>query len=552
MENEAHQFSAAVRELLTKYQESLIVSRAPEEEESTIQVDDVASRVAAFYERLRMIIDWKDEHLIRRTAIERSLKRRLLSELGFGFASNSKVGALAESLVLELIRGGHFPNAAIPQVKLSAVEKVLEKYIYILEKAPINGEPSPTGAKKKINFYNWILEIAACEIEEVLAPATKENALIDFMTMQLGERLRVDPSLGLGEDEKHLQTHIAVHRTLFRLDSPIISYHLFKYRYPDWSDLSEERLKEIAAGIFSIWEELEKTLNHPLYNQFYKFCERYNALYLLMGDILNLFESRPDGIEAALANPNIFKSLVERVYGERLATLKSRLSRIAFYSTLSIFVASGFSLFLVEVPLARLFADGFSPLALAIDMLVPTVWMFFLVRSIRLPDRENLERVLTGMKRIVYEDSSVGFFEIRPAKKRGWGMVFIITLFYFLGWCVSLSSVAAAFYYTRVPLPSVVLDTINIAIVTFVGLQIRQRANEVRVGEEKTRFGDFVFDTLSLPVARFGQWLSSKWKEYNIVAVFFAALIDMPFQALIEFVESWSAFLKEKKSGMYS
>ena len=482
-----NQFSAGARELLTKYQKSLTSSQIPKDDEGTIRVDDVASKVAAFYERLRMIIDWKDEHLIRRTAIARSLKRRFLSELGFSFVGDFKVSEVAESLVLELIRGGHFPNASIPQVKLSVIEKVLEKYVYILENFPLNGEATPAGAKKKINFYTWILEVAACEIEEILAPAVKENALIGFMTTQLVERLRLHPSLGLTEEEKYIQTYTAVHRTLFRLDSPIISYHLLKHRYPDWTTLSQPQLGEIAASMFSIWGELEAVLEHPLYNQFYKFCERYNVLYLLVGDILDLFENRPEEIEKTLANPSIFRSLVKRVYDERLKTLKYRLLRIAFYSTLSIFVAGGFSLFLVEVPLARLFAGRFSPLALAIDLLVPTVLMLLLVITIRLPKGDNLERVLLGMDKVIYEGIYWGSHEIRPAKKRSWGMMFTVTLLYFVGWGISLSSVAAGFYFTQVPLPSVVLDTINVAVVMFAGLQIRQRAGELRVGEERTR-----------------------------------------------------------------
>ena len=42
----------------------------------TIHVDEVALRVAAFYEQIRTIVDWKEEHLMRRAAIIRKLKRR--------------------------------------------------------------------------------------------------------------------------------------------------------------------------------------------------------------------------------------------------------------------------------------------------------------------------------------------------------------------------------------------------------------------------------------------------------------------------------------------
>ena len=43
----------------------------------TIHVDEVALKVAAFYEQVRTIVDWKEEHLMRRAGIIRKLKRRL-------------------------------------------------------------------------------------------------------------------------------------------------------------------------------------------------------------------------------------------------------------------------------------------------------------------------------------------------------------------------------------------------------------------------------------------------------------------------------------------
>ena len=39
----------------------------------TIHVDEVASAVAAFYEKIRGVVDWREEHLMRRAAIERML-----------------------------------------------------------------------------------------------------------------------------------------------------------------------------------------------------------------------------------------------------------------------------------------------------------------------------------------------------------------------------------------------------------------------------------------------------------------------------------------------
>ena len=72
-----------------------------------IFVDEIASGVAKLYEGVRRIIDWKEEHLMRRAVIERILKRTFVSKVyGFKIAPEVNPEELAEPFVMELIRKG--------------------------------------------------------------------------------------------------------------------------------------------------------------------------------------------------------------------------------------------------------------------------------------------------------------------------------------------------------------------------------------------------------------------------------------------------------------
>ncbi|HRR29448.1 MAG TPA: hypothetical protein P5270_08835, partial [Victivallales bacterium] len=143
-----------------KWQESL----QKKEGVSTIHVDEVASKVAAFYEKIRGIIDWKEEHLIKISVIERSVRKRIIPKLG------SEIKVDAESLVLELIRSGHFPNDKIEESKIEEVQEIINKYLHIIE-----------GKSENIQLVQWLSSMLSCEIKEALIPSIKENALIDFM-----------------------------------------------------------------------------------------------------------------------------------------------------------------------------------------------------------------------------------------------------------------------------------------------------------------------------------------------------------------------------------
>ena len=153
------QLSEATQKLISQYN-LWQQSQKPKEGTFTIHVDEVASRVAAFYEHIRTIVDWKEEHLMRRSAIIRKLKRRFLNLELNNFSEKEEI---AESLILELIRGGHFPNDNIEESKITNVKNVIDKYIFVLKNSLENKK-----GKAGLQFYNWLLEIAACEIEETL------------------------------------------------------------------------------------------------------------------------------------------------------------------------------------------------------------------------------------------------------------------------------------------------------------------------------------------------------------------------------------------------
>ena len=533
---------STMAKLIKDYQEAILKSESAGG--PFIHVDEIASKVAILYERIRQVVDWKEEHLIRRGAINRILKRKMIPELS-GLSSRQEVGKMAESLVLELIRGAHFSNGEIPQQKVIAVQKALEKYVYLLKKAPFN--PTPSGLKKRVNFFDWLLEITACEIEEILDPFRKEKLLIECMTAHMEEKIQIRPSQAMTNKEKQTQTFIAVHRALFNLDAPIITYHLLKRRYPQWSNPSEAFWEKIKNSIFSIKEDLEKDLKHPLAGEFFKFCEKEDTVYLIIGDILDRLSKNATKIPQMMADKKIMKKLTKETYDQRLSTLKSRLFRMAIFSTLSIFIASGFSLFVIEVPLAKLFYGKFNLLAIFVDIMLPTALMFLLVVMVRLPKEDNLRKLIKKVLKVVHQGKEKDIYEIRVDKKKGQLMNFIIGSLYLLGSLLSLGFIYWIFYISRIPITSVYIDTMNVAVVIFAALVIRQRAKELTV-EEKGTLGEFLVDVVSVPVAKLGQWLANKWREYNIISVFFSILIDMPFSVLIEFIENWSSFIRNKKA----
>ncbi|OGG04918.1 hypothetical protein A2Z33_06490 [Candidatus Gottesmanbacteria bacterium RBG_16_52_11] len=512
-----------------------------------IHVDEIASRVAKFYELIRKVVDWKDDNALRRGAIERTLKRLLFSKLsGLTFIENVRISEVAETLTMDLIRGGHLPNDAVPKERIVVIERALGKYLYFLEHTSYLGS-DPSVIKTRINYFTSILEIAACEIEEILTNPVRENGLINAMTRAMDQRIRIVPEGGISDDEKAALIYISVCRTLFDLDDAFISYHLLVFQYPQWTEASQELVAELNRSLPSLRDQLGRILTHPMAKEFYGFCERFDTVFALVGDILEDFKDNPAMLLRVFQDKAQFTREIEKHYDKRYSTLKKRLFRLAVFSTLSVFLSNWVTFFIIEVPLANVFAEGFNLFTAFIDFLVPTVIMFLLVTIIRPPKDENRKNVLKAVYSFVYAQAQFDYYEIhvrkprRPLVRAVMGTAYtLITIAIFYG-------VAYIFWFAGLPITSVAFDTFTIALTVFAAVSIRNKAKELSV-DDKASFREFFLDMISVPIAKIGSVFAAKWKEYNVVAFLFTFIIETPFAVIVDLIEQWSLFLKERRA----
>ncbi|MFH1036938.1 MAG: hypothetical protein V1756_02680 [Patescibacteria group bacterium] len=503
---------------------------------ATIHVDEVASQVAAFYEKIRGVIDWREEHLLRRGAIERILKRKLFLRVG------QKIEA--QPFVLELIRGGHFPNDKIPESKIGTVQKVLDKYIFIIENS------HPEGGKSRVRLQDWMSTIAACEVEEILDPSREERIMIEYMSDLMKEKIKLID--GLSDEEKNIQIYIAVHKALFKLDAPIVVYHLLKRRFPQWNLLLEESnksvLDEVTKNVYSIWDDISKQLRHPLSEKFYRVCEKYDTPYLILSDILS---NDPTRAYENLSNPEILETKIREFYQLRLRQQKSRVSRAAAYSTISIFITKMLLALLIEWPIDTKILHQFSWQAMGLNVAIPPLLMLILVLSITPPRKSNLEKVIMETMKVVYETEKKDVYPIHSAYIKNAimeGTIFILySATFFLTFCLIWWGLGKLDFSW----PSRIIFVLFFSLIFFAGTKIKERAKELSIEEEKGGFLGFLIDWISLPFIRLGKWLSGQWNKYNTALVFVIALIDLPFQIFVELLEQWRYFIKEKKEEIH-
>jgi len=122
--------------------------------DKTISVNPLVAELASWYEKFRTAMDYREDEVILRSAIERILKRRLT----FG----GKGQTVAAPLIRELVWARYFPDSSIPESLVSKVEEIVDLYLEL--EMQINKKHSIN--KGKVN--EWIVHLLSSEIEHIL------------------------------------------------------------------------------------------------------------------------------------------------------------------------------------------------------------------------------------------------------------------------------------------------------------------------------------------------------------------------------------------------
>ena len=116
----------------------------------SLEISKVISTAAGFYEKVRYMVDYREEHTIRRSAIERILRRIL-------FIQNSRpTGTL---LLQELIEAKYVTTEIVGQQMIAEVDAVLAQYLVLL-----------SGARIQTRQMRYVVSFAASAVDAVLSP----------------------------------------------------------------------------------------------------------------------------------------------------------------------------------------------------------------------------------------------------------------------------------------------------------------------------------------------------------------------------------------------
>lgn len=511
---------------------SSIKSRPKPDDLSKLNVSQTVSLFALVYERIRNAIEYREDHLIRRAAIERILKRRLML--------NPEAKGEAENVIRELLWARYFPNGSLGGQDLMIVQEIIDKYTY-LRKLIVSGRPAET----QQYLSDFLTQMLTCEIEETLSPedAVQFASFTFFIYQVLRQKIKIE---GLSEDQKDAYFLAALERSYRKSDKPYQRYHLFITFYKPMQQYSRKELATLATKLPEIFKKIDETLNNAYVENLIRYARKQLPSFLVLFSII---KDKFKEIKPLLTDKAKLWNIVDMTCREKYQQLNTRIRNVAIRSFIYIFLTKMIFALILEIPVSRYIYNEVNMSAVAINSIFPPILMLIIVSFFRVPGEDNTKNIFNRIIDIIDKDkkfeTGISYMPKKARVKKPM-LIFGFTIFYSLTFIITLSLIYEGLLLLDFNLISMGVFIFFVSVVTFFSYRIRQIVNMYRL-EEKESVLTPVVDFFFMPVLSLGKFFSGELARLNFLTFFFDFLVEAPFKLIFEVVEEWISFVRKRK-----
>lgn len=502
------------------------------DEYNRLTVSQTVSFIALMYEKVRNAIEYREDHLIRRAAIERIMKRRL--------TLNPEGKGEAENILRELLWARYFANNSLGEEDVDEVQQIVDQYLAIRKKI-LTGRPH----QSKQYLADFLIQLITAEIEEHLtvAHSRRESDFTYFIFQTLREKIKIEECT---EELRDTYLFIALEIAYRKSDTAYQRYHLFRLFYKPLSEYSEKELPAMLSKLPAIFKKIDDLIGNPNVDKLVRFTRKQLPPYLILFSVLR---EHPDKLEEMLTNKKELWNNVEQIAREKYAQIRSRLNNLAFRSLIYIFVTKMVFALLLEIPISQYLFDEVNYIAIAVNSVVPPIFMLLIILTVNIPGEENTKRIFNRIIDIIDSDTSfeksVAYITKKVKQKRPL-LVFGFTILYVSTFFVTLYLIHLVLSYGHFNILSEAIFVFFISVVGFFAYRLKQLANMYKLAEKQGVIQPFI-DFFFMPILSLGKFFSEGVSKINFFILIFDVIIEAPFKLIIEVIEEWISFVRQKK-----
>ena len=475
---------------LLSYYDDLLRKTSFKDSGPKFKVGEALSSVASFYERLRYAIDYKKEHLLRRNAIERILKRNLW-EKGEG-----SIVILGEALLKELTWARYIKNNHYPLSKINEIAGIVSKYLVLSRNFAIE-----FGVRGDIKWKDWLMGVCSCEIEESLDPEVSSVDVLSMAVESWFEKKFNWLDEGLTADEKDDQLAIAIHRSLIRGDESKNAYYLLRRLYKNWNRVSTSEVEKNKDEIYKICLRIRKSLGGPIQSRLYRFVQKEVSAFQVLKCLI---DENPEAAKEIFRDPQKLTLKVSEVCDERYSEISSRVNRGIIRSVIYIFVTKIVLAIAIEVPYELYFVKHLSYLPIVSSIAIPLLFVFLVTATIRKPGEDNTRRIIDLIQDFVYVRDTREKTDFTLVTRRKGLTYNIFTTVYLVIFVLIFSFISYGLAKVGFDIVGIGIFFIFLSLILLFGYRVKFSASELNVIPKKESLASNFFYQLNSSFFGFG------------------------------------------------
>lgn len=517
----------AIQEFLSGLHKKQVSSTSAEG--TSIHVSSVISGAAVLYEKLRYSLDYREEHLLRRHAIERTIWRRL--------DERSDFKDFAQLFLVELVRAQYLKNDSVPESTVIHVQTTLDRYEILLNLAE---QDRPDNKK---NIKTWLVGLLSAELDDDLSPSPESQALVNLMVRCVAKD---DPlaAWSLSPEEMERQIFIACYRALFAFDPQTLHFYLLLKEMPDWRSRRAEEMPALWSNVCSHRLTIEQSLRHQASAKLYRALKSRAIVFHALKDISLKYYNV---IRELLLNETRLRSEVEEVCQQYYRGARRRLYRSAVRSTIYIFLTKILLAILAEAPIEQTLYGLVATTPIIINTVFPASLMFLLTVTTRFPGKDNTQQVWNVLSSLLYGGERRVSSKIKKQVSSSVFSIGVFSIFYLLTITITFGGIIFILQNLHFTIIGIGFFLFFLSVVSFFAIRIRQPVRDLFIGSQRENILLVLINFFSLPILRVGQFVSLTSAKFNVFLYLFDYLLEAPFKSFLAVLEDVLGFFREQR-----
>lgn len=490
-------------------------------DDETLHVQTTGASLTELYESLRNASQNSEENLQLTHAINRYIERFFMVD------SPSHLKHSGEVLITELTMAGYLANDSI---QLSTVDHISD---LLRQGVSLKNRLHKTYTRTKID--RWVIAPIAVRIEGLLRDHSKEQALINLAFNYFLSAINVEQITG-GErpDAYEATLYMAVQKALLGSEEAAIRLNLM------------DRYGVVAAQYANYARfntQIDEAIESKLFDTLTRIVNRHGAVFRIINDASQCDDSFDQHVLTEKTFLGPYDAAIQAAYKQVNQGVNRGIIRSVIFLIITKFIIG----IAAEVPYDLVVHGQVMWLPLAVNLLLPPVYMILLRLTLTMPDSRNTRALNHEASRILYQPLPKRPF-ITGYKRHFSGIynviyaLLIIAVFIGVGW---LLVQFAHFEWIHL-----IIFFVFISTASYLGFRLSRQIRKIEVGDEAQTTASILRDFIYMPFVAVGQKISETYSKLNIVSRAMDMFIELPLKTIIGFLRRWGNFMSTKRDDL--